>query len=225
MRLRVKWVNFKQQTWEESVDPRNQKKKKKVSRFLSCPGTAVCGRNLHKKPMLGSRGVCQVSASPLTWWQSQERSGVFEGFCVSRPGASADCPQRLSCCHRKESENMPCLWLKSHNFTYSWGPACGTVSCDHLKASCMEIHKSLSSAYEREFGVGGGRVEVKVLVAQLCPTLWEPTRLLCPWNSPSKNSGVGSHSFLRGNLPNSGIKPRSPALQGNSLPSEPPGKP
>ena len=28
-----------------------------------------------------------------------------------------------------------------------------------------------------------------------------------------------------GDLPNSGIKPRSPALQANSLPSEPPGKP
>ena len=28
-----------------------------------------------------------------------------------------------------------------------------------------------------------------------------------------------------GNLPNPGIKPRSPALQEDSLPSEPPGKP
>ena len=28
-----------------------------------------------------------------------------------------------------------------------------------------------------------------------------------------------------GDLPNSGIKPRSPALQADSLPSEPPGKP
>ena len=26
----------------------------------------------------------------------------------------------------------------------------------------------------------------------------EPTRLLCPWNSPGKNTGVGSHSFLQG---------------------------
>ena len=24
----------------------------------------------------------------------------------------------------------------------------------------------------------------------------EPTRLLCPWNSPGKNTGVGGHSFL-----------------------------
>ena len=26
----------------------------------------------------------------------------------------------------------------------------------------------------------------------------EPTRLLCPWDSPGKNTGVGSHSLLQG---------------------------
>ena len=26
----------------------------------------------------------------------------------------------------------------------------------------------------------------------------QPTRLLCPWNSPGKNTGVGSHSLLQG---------------------------
>ena len=35
----------------------------------------------------------------------------------------------------------------------------------------------------------------------------------------------GSHSLLQGNLPYPGIKPRSPVLQADSLPSEPPGKP
>jgi len=43
--------------------------------------------------------------------------------------------------------------------------------------------------------------------------------------SPGKNTGVGSHSLLQGNLPHPGIKPSSPAMQANSLPSEPPGKP
>ena len=38
-------------------------------------------------------------------------------------------------------------------------------------------------------------------------------------------SGVGSCSLLQGDLRNSGIKPRSPALQADSLPAEPPGKP
>ena len=36
-------------------------------------------------------------------------------------------------------------------------------------------------------------------------------RLLCPWDSPGKSTGVGCHS-LPGDLPNPGIKPRSPAL-------------
>ena len=54
--------------------------------------------------------------------------------------------------------------------------------------------------------------------------LW-PTRHLCRWNSPGKNTEVGSHSLHRGNLPNPGIKPGSPALQAGSLLSEPPGKP
>ena len=38
--------------------------------------------------------------------------------------------------------------------------------------------------------------------------------------------GVGSHSLLQaGDLPKPGTEPRSPALQVDSLPSEPPGKP
>ena len=32
----------------------------------------------------------------------------------------------------------------------------------------------------------------------------QPTRLLCPWNSPGKNAGVGSHSFLQGIFPTQG---------------------
>ena len=42
-------------------------------------------------------------------------------------------------------------------------------------------------------------------------------RLLCPWDSPGKNTGVGSHSLLQGNLPDLGIEPGSPASQVDSL--------
>ena len=100
----------------------------------------------------------------------------------------------------------------------------------------------------------------------------QPTRLLRPWDSPGKNTGVGCHFLLQcmkvesesevtqscltlsdpmdcslpgssvpgfsrqeywsgvplpspGDFPNPGIEPGSPALQVDSLPSEPPGKP
>ena len=51
------------------------------------------------------------------------------------------------------------------------------------------------------------------------------TRLLCPWNFPGKNIGVGCHSLLQGIFPTPGIKPGSSTLQADSLPSEPLGEP
>ena len=53
-----------------------------------------------------------------------------------------------------------------------------------------------------------------------------PTRLLSPWNFPGKGAGVGCHFLLHGIFPTQGLNPaRSPALQADALPSEPPGKP
>ena len=59
----------------------------------------------------------------------------------------------------------------------------------------------------------------EVKVAQLCPTLWDPM--------DCSLLGSSVHRILQakiGALPNAGIKPRSPARQADSLPSEPPGK-
>ena len=60
-------------------------------------------------------------------------------------------------------------------------------------------------------------------VAQECPTLlWpqglQPTKLLYLWDFPGKNTGVRCHFLLQGNLPDTEIKPGSPALQVDFLP-------
>ena len=66
---------------------------------------------------------------------------------------------------------------------------------------------------------------------QLFVTPWaEPTSLLCPWNSPDKNTRLSRHSIGQsfpspGDLPDPGIKHMSHTLQTESLPSEPSGKP
>ena len=52
-----------------------------------------------------------------------------------------------------------------------------------------------------------------------------PHGLYSPWNSPGQNIGVGSVSPSPGDLPNPGIKPRSPTWQMDSLQAEPQGKP
>ena len=52
-----------------------------------------------------------------------------------------------------------------------------------------------------------------MLVTQFCPTLcdpmdpMEPARLLCPWNSPGKNTRVGGHSLLQEVFPTQGSNP------------------
>ena len=68
-----------------------------------------------------------------------------------------------------------------------------------------------------------------VLMTQLCLTLFNPMDC-SPLGSPSMGFSRQEHwSGLPfpspGDLPDPGIKPRSPALQADSLSSEPPGKP
>ena len=81
--------------------------------------------------------------------------------------------------------------------------------------------------------------ESEVKVTQLCPTL-QPHDLYSPWNSPGQNPGVGSLSLLQGIFQTQGLNPghrvghdwsnlaaavAAPALQVDSLPAEPQGKP
>ena len=44
-------------------------------------------------------------------------------------------------------------------------------------------------------------VSLSVIFNSLRPHRLQPSRLLCPWDSPGKNTGVGSHSLLQGIFP------------------------
>ena len=61
---------------------------------------------------------------------------------------------------------------------------------------------------------------------QLCVTPWTVApRLLHPWDSPGKNTGVGCHALLQGILPTQGWNPVS-CIAGRFFTNEPPpGKP
>ena len=63
----------------------------------------------------------------------------------------------------------------------------------------MDMEMELLTPFPRD-----KTVDFVVLCAVLCysvmsnsATPW-PTRLLCPWEFPGKNSGVGCHSLLQG---------------------------
>ena len=82
---------------------------------------------------------------------------------------------------------------------------------------------------ERERDRETERESVCVCVAQLCPILWDSTDCSLPGSSID---GILQARILEwvlfpfpGDLPDPGIKPWSPALQADSLPSESSGKP
>ena len=68
---------------------------------------------------------------------------------------------------------------------------------------------------------------------QSCPTLWRhyglrPARLLCPWDSPGKNTGVGCHALFQVIFLTQGSNMHLLCLLHwwvGSLPLAPPGKP
>ena len=70
---------------------------------------------------------------------------------------------------------------------------------------------------------GGG------LVPKSCPTLathgLQPARLLYPWNSPGKNTGVGCHFLLQGIFPTQELNPGFLHCKADSLLTELWGKP
>ena len=71
---------------------------------------------------------------------------------------------------------------------------------------------------------------VLMFIAHSCSTLCSlidcsPPGSFCPWNSPGKNTGMGSHSLLQKGHPDQGIKPESSAFLADSLLPEPPREP
>ena len=89
---------------------------------------------------------------------------------------------------RKE-ENIPLICKRAHIIPYC------KASSDEVKnlGHPQKHHSYLLSMWRP--------VKVKVLVAQLHSTLWNPAKLLCPWNSLGKNTTMGIHSLLQGIFP------------------------
>ena len=111
--------------------------------------------------------------------------------------------------------------------------------CMHFKKQCLELdmEQLTGSKLGKEYNKAvychhsylihmqstSARKVASVLSNSLWPYELQTTTLLCPWDYPSKNTGVGCPP--PGDVPNPGIEPESPALQLDSSPAELPGKP
>ena len=201
--------------------------------------------SIHFLKLLRSRnqiihhGTWQTSDSKVKWPVSFCALTVF--YCsLSDPLRSrglriASNLDKYCCCSGEccclvfgvASRSLYCQLSSGSNHTLSLGslaPFHGDSAAPCWASSCNK-HKQLPySAYS-----AGAHDAILCFVAQLCLTLCDPMDCgpqgSCPWDSPGKNTGVGCHALLQGNLPNPGIELRSLTLQEDSLPSEPPGNP
>ena len=91
-----------------------------------------------------------------------------------------------------------CDWV-CRRFTQT---AC--LECRHLRSMTSD---SDSGAFKRGPCVCVACGSDSVASDSLQPHGLQPTRLLCPWNSPGKNTGVDWHSLPQRNFPTQGSNP------------------
>ena len=93
------------------------------------------------------------------------------------------------------------------------------LSKEHIKLKMNKSLRKVDILFDKD----------SVLVSQSCPTLCDPMDYVCqaPLSTEfSRREYWSGQPFPSpGDLPDPGIKPRSPALQAGSLPSEPRGRP
>ena len=94
------------------------------------------------------------------------------------------------------------------------------------------IKKSINNKCQRRCGKKGTPTHCCVCVCSVMFGSWhpyelQPARLFCPQDFPGRNTGLGCHFLLQGNLPDPEIKPTflsSPALAAGFFTIEPLGK-
>ena len=92
----------------------------------------------------------------------------------------------------------------------------GLISCDtsmfmmlyYLENSTL-IHvnsKTTNQTFNEYIQFNWHVFKYESLIRHFVIPCLQPTRLLCPWKSPSKNAGGGSHSLLQGIFLTQGLK-------------------
>ena len=126
--------------------------------------------------------------SHIDMWSSQNSEQlILNTLQITEPRLKMEC-----CFHTRKWMCMPDC---KRNAAWIWAVA-ASLTCTHSKKCCYPAQDShLQERWDPE-------EKVKELVTQSCPTLCNSMDYsLCPWNSPGKNTGVGSHSFFRGSSP------------------------
>ena len=92
-------------------------------------------------------------------------------------------------------------------FFLSLAPPGKSSSCSSSSKQLVCVFSGLSCG--EQFELDACMLSCFVLSDSLGPHGLQPARLLCPWDSPGKNTGAGCHAYLRGIFPTQGWNPHS----------------
>ena len=124
------------------------------------------------------------------------------------------------------------LELEEKPAIQDWTEVLGCWQNPSLTSDLRQTERVCQCTKPTEFRTSNNRIDcaLRCLATQSCPALCDPIncsppRLFCPLGFPRLEYWSGLPCLPPGDLSNPGVKPRSPVLQVDSLPSEPPGKP
>ena len=110
--------------------------------------------------------------------------------------------------------NQPqCVINDCRGFYYINSLGCWIFDLYHQNVSMFCVHSQFirNNFYKWHCISRGSACEaVSVMSESLQPYGMQPTRLLCPWDSPGKNTGVGYHFLLQGIFLTQGSNPGLP---------------
>ena len=106
------------------------------------------------------------------------------------------------------------LWIRMINWPTNKSRK-QTPGCNLLRHKCNQLFQTIIVCTRA----------CLVTSNSLLPHGLQPARLLCPWDFSRQEFWSGLSCSPPGDLPDTGIEPRSPALQADALPSEPPMRP
>ena len=146
--------------------------------------------------------------SPLSWSSDISFCRLIKGFQGNAYSYEHLCSYPLANLGENGSQSQK--WCKIRKMQQKSRKSGQILCCQRKRADIFLLFSQILSV---------------CLVAQSCPTLCNPMDCSLPGSSvhghsPGKNPGVSCSP--PGDVPNPGIKPRTPTLQVDSLPSEPP---
>ena len=113
------------------------------------------------------------------------------------------CPGRTEPCPPKGANGSLCWWVQRKDLGSGGLVSIGSAACKSLAASDSSLNPSTSSLHSYTVswpqGLFSACIHVCSVVSNsLQPHGLSPARLLCPWDSPGKNTAVGNHVLLPG---------------------------